>query len=244
MPSPNCCLPVLACLLFILSCQKEQSRTHDRLVSFKDANRKYSVHYEGNRVSAIHVDSGLGAPFIIATYSYKDNYIKATLHPSTGYDHVEYFMRKNILPASILKHRSIGGIDSVISKTEFYYGVGKDLPDSVVLRHSVKLSFIPVYSNGNISDYYLSQDNKPAILSGSFLYYRDINVFKTTNPLLFVYSSPVFEFETFLMPRIFSQQTMKKFNGGSFIYDTDHKGNLAVEDYGSLYPYRRTYLYE
>lgn len=232
------------CLLLTLSCQKEQSKKQDKLVSFKDANRKYSVHYNGSQVTEIRVDSGLGAPFTIATYSYKDNYIKATLHPSTGYDHVEYFMRKNVLPVSIIKHKIIGGRDSIVSRTDFYYGIGKDVPDSVVLRNSVKLNFIPVYTGGNISDYHLSQNNNPAILSGSFLYYREVNVFKSTNPLLFVYSSPVFEFETFLMPRIFSQQTMKKFNGGSFVYDTDRKGNLAVEDYGSLYPYRRTYLYE
>ncbi len=232
------------CLLFLFACQKEQSRKQDRLVSFKDANRKYSVHYYGNQVSEIRVDSGLGAPFIIAKYSYQDNYIKATLHPSTGYDYVEYFMRKKVLPLSIIKHKNIGGRDTIVSRTDFYYSSGKDVPDSVVLRNTLKYNFMPVYNGGNISDYHLSQNNNPSILSGSFLYYKETNVFRSTNPLLFIYSSPVFEFETFLMPRIFSHQTMKKFNGGSFTYDTDHKGNLAVEDYGALYPYRRTYLYE
>ena len=122
------------CLLLTLSCQKEQSKKQDKLVSFKDANRKYSVHYNGSQVTEIRVDSGLGAPFTIATYSYKDNYIKATLHPSTGYDHVEYFMRKNVLPVSIIKHKIIGGRDSIVSRTDFYYGIGKDVPGHTVER--------------------------------------------------------------------------------------------------------------
>ena len=154
-------------------------------------------------------------------------------------------MRKNVLPLSILKHKQIGNKDSVVSRTDFYYKAGSDAIDSVVLKNNTKLCFIPVYAGGNITDYYLSQDNKQPIIAGSFLYYPLVNIFKTTNPLLFVYSSPLFEFETFLMPRIFSTQTMKKFNGGSFIYNTDAKGNLSVEDYGPMvYPYRRTYTYE
>ncbi len=239
------CLCFALVLLVAISCQKEQVKKTDRLVAFRDANRYYSVKYNGDHVSGIHVDSGLNAPFTIATYTYGLNYIRASLHALTGYDHVEYFMKKNVLPVSILKHKKINGVDSVVSRTDFYYKVGSDILDSVVLKNSVKLNFIPVYVNGNITDYYLSQDNKPAILSGSFLYYPIVNIFKTTNPLLYVYSSPVFEFETFLMPRLFSNQTMKKFNGGSFIYDTDSKGNLSLEDYGPMvYPYRRTYVYE
>lgn len=239
------CLSIVVVLFCIFACQKEQVRPQDRLVSFRDATRQYSLKYDGNQVSAIHVDSGPNAPFIIAQYQYSNNYIRASLHASTGYDYVEYFMRKNVLPLSIVKHKFVNGKDSVISRTDFYYKGSQDVIDSVVLKNSTKLCFIPVYSGGNITDYYLSQDNKQPIIAGSFLYYPIVNVFKTTNPLLFVYSSPVFEFETFLMPRIFSSQTMKKFNGGSFNYDTDSKGNLSVEDYGPMvYPYRRTYTYQ
>lgn len=245
MFSQKNCLSILVVLFCVIACQKEQVRPQDRLMTFRDASRQYSLHYDGNRVTAIHVDSGPGAPFIVSTYEYSYNYIKATLHASTGYDYVEYFMRKNVFPLTIIKHKNINGKDSVVSRTDFYYRAGTDVIDSVVLKNSVKLCFIPVYAGGNITDYYLSQDNKQPILAGSFLYYPIVNVFKTTNPLLFVYSSPVFEFETFLMPRIFSTQTMKKFNGGSFVYDTDSKGNLSVEDYGPMvYPYRRTYTYE
>ncbi|HEX6914126.1 MAG TPA: hypothetical protein VF145_02725, partial [Chitinophagaceae bacterium] len=189
------------------ACQKEQVRTTDRLMSFSDANRKYSLVYNGSHVTEMKVDSGAGAPFTIVNYSYSTNYIRATLHPSTGYDYVEYYMRKSVLPVSILKHKKINGIDSVVSRTDFYYPENKDIVDSVVLRTYVKLTFIPVYSGGNVTDYYLRQGNQGAILSGSFLYYPVVNLFKTTNPLLFVYSSPVFEFETFLMPRLFSQLT-------------------------------------
>jgi hypothetical protein len=245
MFSQKNCLVILVLVICVISCQKEQVKPQDRLLAFRDANRYYSLKYDGSQVKAIHVDSGLGAPFIISTYEYSHNYIKAKLHASTGYDYVEYFMRKNVLPLAILKHKNINGRDTVVSRTDFYYKNGSDAIDSVVLKNSVKLNFIPVYSGGNITDYYLSQDNKQPVIAGSFLYYPLVNVFKTTNSLLFVYSSPVFEFETFLMPRIFSSQTMKKFNGGSFIYDTDAKGNLSLEDYGPMvYPYRRTYTYE
>jgi hypothetical protein len=239
------CLALLALLVCFISCQKEQVRPVDRLLAFRDASRHYSLQYTNNQVTAINIDSGLGAPLIIATYEYSGNYIKAKLHASTGYDYVEYFMKKKVLPLSILKHKNISGKDSIVSRTDFYYKNGSDVIDSVVLKNSVKLCFIPVYAAGNITDYYLSQDNKQPIIAGSFLYYPIVNIFKATNPLLFVYSSPVFEFETFLMPRIFSSQTMSKFNGGSFVYDTDAKGNLSVEDYGPMvYPYRRTYSYE
>lgn len=245
MPSQKHCLAILALLACFISCQKEQVKPADRLLAFRDSNRHYTLSYKGSQVTEIKVDSGLGAPFVISTYEYSNNYIKAKLHVSTGYDYVEYFMRKNVLPVSILKHKNFNGKDTVVSRTDFYYKNSSDAIDSVVLRNSVKLCFIPVYSGGNITDYYLSQDNKQPIIAGSFLYYPLVNIFKTTNPLLFVYSSPVFEFETFLMPRIFSSQTMKKFNGGSFIYDTDAKGNLSLEDYGPMvYPYKRTYTYE
>ena len=245
MFSQKNCLAILVLILCVVSCQKEQVKPHDRLLAFSDATRHYSLKYNGNQVTAIHVDSGLGAPFIISTYEYSHNYIKAKLHASTGYDHVEYFMRKNVLPLSIVKHKIVNGKDSVVSRTDFYYKNGSDAIDSVVLKNSVRLCFIPVYAGGNITDYYLSLDNKQPIIAGSFLYYPMVNIFKTTHPLLYVYSSPVFEFETFLMPRIFSTNTMKKFNGGTFTYDTDAKGNLSVEDYGPMvYPYRRTYTYE
>lgn len=245
MPKRKSCLSILVLLACFIACQKEQVKKTDRLMSFRDTFRHYSLRYNGSQVSEIHVDSGQGAPFIISSYEYKSNYIKATLHETTGYGFVEYFMKKNVLPVSILKYKAVNGKDSLISRTDFYYRNGTDAIDSVVLKNTVKLCFMPVYNGANISEYYLSQDNKPAVLAGSFLYYPMVNIFKTTNPLLFVYSSPVFEFETFLMPRIFSNQTLSKFNGGAFVYDTDTKGNLSVEDYGPMiYPYRRTYKYE
>lgn len=239
------CIGLGVLFLTLISCEKQQLFQQSRLMSFKDATRSYSLVYEGNKVNSIRVDAGPGAPFTIVNYSYALDYIKATLHPSTGYSYVEYFMRKGVLPAEIVKHRLVNGKDSIISRTSFYYRENSDQIDSVVLKNNSRLSFIPVYAGGNITDYYLAIDKKPPVLSGSFLYYPVVNVFKTTNSLLFVYSSPVFEFETFLMPRIFSEQTMKKFNGGSFKYDTDSKGNLSVEDYGpSVYPYKRIYVYE
>lgn len=239
------CLIFAASLAFIASCEKQTLDTQGKLISFKDATRSYSLRYEGSKVTHIRVDSGASAPFIIASYSYSPDYIKATLHPSTGYTYVEYYLKKGVLPLNIVKHKDAGGVDKIVSRTQFFYKKDSDLLDSVVLTNSSRLTFIPIYSGGNISDYYLAIDNRPPVLSGSFLYYPVINVFRTTNPLLYVYSSPVFEFESFLMPRIFSQQTMKKFNGGSFRYDTDSKGNLAVEDYGpSVYPYKRIYTYE
>ena len=238
-------LTLLVMLACFIACQKQQDKPAGRLLTFRDTNRHYSLTYDGSRVARINVDSGLGAPFIIASYEYGNNYIRANLHASTGYVHVDYFLKKGTLPVSILKYKILNGKDSIVSRTDFYYKNGSDVIDSVVLKNSVKLCFMPVYDGGNISDFYLSQDNKQPIIAGSFLYYPLVNVFKTTNPLLFVYSSPVFEFETFLMPRIFSSQTMSKFNGGSFTYDTDAKGNLSVEDYGPMvYPYRRTYTYQ
>lgn len=245
MPCLKSCLCLALVLMCFLCCQKEQSATMYRLLSFSDATRHYSVGYRGTRVSEIKVDSGAGAPFIIATYQYSNNYIRADLHESTGYAFVEYFFQKGTMPISVIKHKKINERDTIVSRTDFYYKAGTDEIDSVVLKNTNRFCFMPVFSGGNITDYYLSQDNKPKVIAGSFLYYPVANVFKKTNPLLFVYSNPVFEFETFLMPRLFSVQTMSKFNGGSFVYDTDAKGNLSLEDYGAnVYPYRRTYIYE
>lgn len=235
-----CCFVLVGILFF--SCQKEQAGL-PKLVSFSDADHKYSLSYNGNQVNEINVDSGAGAPYIIARYSYSRNFIRADLHAGTGYTYIDYFMKNTTQPLSIRKHKNVAGVDSVVSRVDFYYAVTGIL-DSVTLQNGSHYNFIPVYAAGNITDYYISDEYGPPVLSGSFLYYPISNVFKSTNPLLFIYSSPVFQFETFLLPRLFSGSTMKKFNGGSFVYNTDAKGNLSLEDYGAIYPYKRTYLYK
>jgi hypothetical protein len=235
------CLCFALVVMIILSCQKEQDSL-PKLASFSDNNNKYSVYYNGSQVSEINVDSGAGAPYIIAKYSYSQNLIRSTLHANTGYSRIDYYMKNSTLPLNIKKYKNIGGVETMVSKTAFYYNYTGAL-DSVTLDAAAHFNFTPVYSGGNISDYYLSTEYGAPVLAGSFLYYPITNVFKATNPLLFIYSSPVFQFETFMLPRLFSSGTMKKFNGGSFVYDTDIKGNLSLEDYGTTFPYKRTYLY-
>ncbi len=238
----NRCL-LLACLLCLLySCEKEQSSV-SQLASFSDNDNKYSVTYNGKYINQIKVDSGAGAPYIIANYSYGNNFIRADLHASTGYTHIDYQMKNASLPLSIKKYKLYNGKDSLVSSVEFYYKNGSDFLDSAVFDATSHYNFIPVYSGTNITDYYVCTEYGPPVLSGSFLYYPITNVFRSTNPLLFIYSSPVFQFEAFLLPRLFSGSTLKKFNGGSFTYDTDKKGNLSLEDYGSFYPYKRVYNY-
>lgn len=231
-----------ATLLLLVACQKEQEQI-PKLVSFTDPGNKYSVVYNGNSVSEIQVDSGVGAPYTIASYSYTNNFIVADLHPNTGYSKIEYQMKNHFFPLSIKKYKSFAGKDSAVSRVQFYYRAG-DVLDSITLDGTTHYRFVPLYAGGNVTDYYISTENGPEILSGSFLYYPITNVFKTTNPLLFIYSNPVFQFETFLLPRLFSNSTMKKFNGGSFTYNTDARGKLSLEDYGNTYPYKRTYLYK
>jgi hypothetical protein len=239
----NHCLCFAVMMWAAASCQKEQENI-PKLATINDNDHRYRVNYNGNSVSEIAVDSGSGAPYTIATYSYSRNFIRADLNANTGYSHIDYTLKNGTLPLTILKYKSVGAVDVLVSKVNFYYHNSSEILDSVVLDGATHYNFIPVYSSGNISDFYVCTDSGPPVLSGSFLYYPIGNVFKATNPLLFVYSSPVFEFETFLLPRIFSNSTMKKFNGGSFIYDTDAKGRLSLEDYGATYPYKRTYLYK
>ena len=235
---------VIVSILFFC-CQQESHHSLVKLSSFTDSKFRYRIQYERNYIKEIHIDSGTAFPYKLATYTYSNNYIRADLHPSTGYSYVEYFLKNRSLPVSIRKHMFSGGTDTIISRVDFFYSSGGSLPDSVVLQSSSRFNFIPIYRNNNISDYYISTDFGPRILSGSFLYYPEINVFRQTNPLLFVYSNPVFQFESFMLPRIFSAQTIKKFNGGTFLYNTDRKGNLAIEDYGpSVFPYRRVYNYD
>jgi len=229
-------------VLVISSCQKEYE-IKGKLTTFSDNDYRYSVSYNGNNVNEILVDSGTNAPFIIAKYSYQGNLIRADLHASTGYTHVDYYMKNASLPLRIEKYIASGGSEQLIQRVNFYYRNNSDVPDSVVLDGTTHFRFVPVFNNGNITDYYVSTNNGPEVLSGNFLYYPLENVFRATNPLLFIYSSPVFQFETFLMPRLFSANTLKKFNGGSFVYDTDAKGNLSLEDYGIFFPYRRLYTY-
>lgn len=234
---------LLPCWVLSYACQKEQTQEHHRLLNFTDKNFKYGVHYKGRTITSITVDSGAQAPYTIASYSYQVGYIRADLHPNTGFSYVEYFLNNNLQPTRIRKYRRTNGADLLSTEVVFHYKAGR--PDSVVLTNTSRFCFIPKYNGNNISDYYLRVDNRAAILSGSFLYYSTANIFTNTNPLLFVYSSPSFEFEAFLLPRLFSQQTLQKFNGGAFVYDLDEKGNLSLEDYGTtIYPYRRTYLYE
>jgi hypothetical protein len=236
------CLLYALVLCLIFSCEKEQSGM-SQLVAFSDNSNKYSITYAGNFISQIKVDSGAGAPYIIANYSYGNNFIRADLHSNTGYSHIDYAMKNASLPLSIKKYKLYNGKDSLVSSVNFYYREGSDFIDSVVLDANTHYNFIPQYSGTNITDYYVCTEYGPPVLSGSFLYYPITNVFRSTNPLLFIYSSPVFQFEAFLLPRLFSGSTLKKFNGGTFTYDTDRKGNLSVEDYGSFYPYKRLYIY-
>jgi hypothetical protein len=241
MPAIRCLCFALGAILFF-ACRKEQEDL-PKLVSFTDNYNKYSIGYNGKQVSEINVDSGAGAPYTIAKYSYGQNLIRAELHPNTGYTRIDYLMKTSTLPLNIRKYKSIGGVETLVSEVNFYYNVTGAL-DSVTLDGATHYNFIPVYSAGNITDYYLSVEYAAPVISGSFLYYPLTNVFKSTNPLLFIYSSPVFQFETFMLPRLFSSNTMKKFNGGSFVYDTDTKGNLSLEDYGTTFPYKRTYVYQ
>ncbi len=237
------CLCFAVALVAIAACEKKQERL-SKLVSFSDNDNKYSVYYNGDFVKQIKVDSGIGAPYIISTYSYSSNFIRADLHSNTGYSHIDYAMKNSSLPLNIKKYKLYNGKDSLVSSVHFYYKNGSDFLDSVVLDATSHYNFIPVYSGTNITDYYVCTEYGPPVLSGSFLYYPLINVFKSTHPLLFIYSSPVFQFETFLLPKLFSGSTLKKFNGGSFTYNTDSKGNLSIEDYGNFYPYKKVYLYK
>lgn len=233
-------------LLFLwtaFACQKQFS-VDEKLTQFSDNKYRYGVHYNGNTVTEITVDSGASAPFVIAKYSYYNGIIRADLDAATGYSHIDYFMKNASLPTRICKYRMNNTAEKLVQEVNFFYKAGTDQLDSVTLEGNMHYRFVPLYSGGNIADYSISSNYGPEIPSGSFLYYPIANVFKATNPLLFVYSSPVFEFETFLMPRIFSASTLKKFNGGTFIYDTDDKGKLSLEDYGPTYPYKRTYIYE
>jgi hypothetical protein len=231
--------------LLIFSCQREHDGYRGKLVSFRDSDNLYRLEYNGNRVTEIHVDSGVGAPYLLSSYTYAADYVKASLHPSSGYSYVEYFLKNSVFPLTIKKYKNFSGKDSLVNRVDFYYRPGGMALDSVILQNSMHLKFIPVYNGSNISDYLVSQNGGPAILSGSFLYYPLANIFKTTNPLLFIYSKPVFDFEVFMLPRIYSAETLKKFNGGTFNYGTDAKGNLALEDYGpSVFPFRRTYTYK
>jgi len=237
-----CCLCFVVVLVAIAACEKKQEGL-SQLLSFCDNDNKYSVYYEGAFIKQIKVDSGAGAPYVIADYSYSNRFIRADLHSNTGYSHIDYTMKNASLPLEIKKYKLLNGKDSLVSSIHFYYKNGSDFLDSAVLHAASHYNFIPQYSGTNITDYYVCTEYGPPVLSGSFLYYPITNVFRSTNPLLFIYSNPVFQFETFLLPRLFSGSTLKKFNGGSFTYDTDRSGNLSIEDYGSFYPYKRMYTY-
>jgi hypothetical protein len=233
---------------YIISCKKDG--VSNGLTGYKDTLGVCNAKYSNGRLSTISSGPGVNATW---SFEYKPQYVKAFIDSFQ----IEYFLSSANLPLRIT--RTYNGGD--ISEMAFFYKNGSTILDSAVSVRSrqyiIKNEYTFTYDGENIKEmknlnFYF--DGRTSIDTFSYTYRNTPNVFRSTDPLLYIYINPQaderFHNQLSYFPKIFSASTFASFSDRDGLvrkesimnYTTDAKGRITKEWYtGFGHPYEYYY---
>jgi hypothetical protein len=242
-------------LLFIISpvvflaCKKENGSA-SVLRSYTDSMGLFNFTYTNNMATTIFTSNW--KKYI--SFQHKENYIKAI-----GIDmETEYFLNSFKLPVRIVY--SYDGSNT--HEVNYYYKAGTKILDSVVSNvgyaGTIKDKYTFAYNGENIEKVIVtSYYSYTSAVSQSFLSYTYSsapNVFRNSDPLLFIYTNPLglFNYHSllFYFPKTFSASTFATcsypdYTGTKMVklnYSTNSDGKIVKEWYeGFAHPHEYGY---
>ncbi|MDQ3845639.1 MAG: hypothetical protein M3342_16760 [Bacteroidota bacterium] len=243
---------VVVASISALSCKKREhiNNSKNLLSGYKDSLSRYNVTYTNGRINTL-----LRNGVFYYSFEYKDNYVKASEQQA----YIEYFLNNSGLPLRIIRKYGVSNVD----ETHFYYKTGTNILDSVVSNNSYdwlaiydKYSFL--YNGGNIEQVIKSSFYRNGTVSKdtfSYTYNPTPNIFRHTDPLLYIYVNPgfamyYFQNLLFYFPKVFSAATFNTYSfpegtrrrHGKLNYILNSKGKITKEWYdGWGHPYEYYY---
>jgi hypothetical protein len=186
------------------------------------------------------------------SFEYKENYVKAIRDSET-----EYFLNSSKLPVRIV-YNGVNNRDVI-----FYYKSGTNILDSVINKlvpmGITKEKYTFVYNGENIEKVVIQShySNTTAVSESyiSYTYSSVPNIFRKSEPLLFIYNNPVgtFDYHSLLLyfPKTFSASTFSSFShpdyggrikSGKLTYSLNRDGKILKESYEGA-AHRHDYSY-
>ena len=259
-------LYLIALSFILISCKKGSSgdaKISSRLIGVQDSMYLLSFIYEGDKITHANFsfsNSPLKSDYANFEYS-GDTDIKVS--SPTSDVRTEFFINDSKLPVRMTRHETGTDGTKYNSKADFFYKPGTNVLDSVngyYLNTSTRyIHFTFEYDGGNISKTIRNE----GLLIDTFTYAYDVtpNLFRNSNPLLYVYSdplgqlSPVYYYDypfytmVFFFPKVFSGSTLNTFSytswgriiHGKLSYTLSNDNKVSKEWYGG---YGKEYLYK
>lgn len=239
-------------LIAFASCKKENGST-SVLKVYTDSMDVFNFTYTNGEANAIY-NSGLNK---YLSFEHKQNYIKAIRSDME----VEYFLNSYKLPVRIV-YTFKGGASPIIREANYYYKQGTKNLDSVTSNAgwdgAIKNKYLFVYNGENIEKVtiysHYSYTTAVSESSLSYTYTSTPNVFRNSDPLLFIYTNPLASFSyhslLFYFPKTFSASTFATGSHPNYPaektfklhYSTNSDGKIIKEWYdGFAHPHEYGY---
>ncbi|HVG13631.1 MAG TPA: hypothetical protein VM935_01685 [Chitinophagaceae bacterium] len=243
---------ILASICMLIGCKKESREPGLILQGYKDSMDRFNATYTNGKINALSVFDDKP----MWKFQYKEKYVKA----SRDGINVEYFLNNANLPNKISRfYFATSNYPSFSNEILFYYKAGTNYLDSAVAlststwKEKVKYTF--TYNGDNIAkatEQVFYKDGVETESVTSYTYESSPNIFRNTDPLLYVYINPIADLSyhnfLFYFPKIFSAHTFSTYSlhsgrVGKLNYTLNDKGKITKEWYDQ-YGYGYEYFYE
>jgi hypothetical protein len=190
---------IFICVLGIAACRKSNDslvgNNGSRLISIvSDSAGTLDFEYSNNVITTMHqhLANRGGAPALIHYTNTDSGQIVSVGFPGIDYSY-NYKLKSSKLPLLIFLNQKDTAIIHQKDLAEFIYLPGTDILDSVVYNSTGKIVYKFTYSGQDIiriTDWQMSSTQNREVATFDFTYGTTANIFRQTDPLLYIYSYP------------------------------------------------------